>query len=84
MIKMVQGINKGNFKGNPAIGCFTCHRGSEHPARVPQLPIAAPTPFAESAETAPKEARPTADQILAKYTDALGGSAVIENSRHDS
>ena len=78
MIKMVQGINKGNFKGNPAIGCFTCHRGSEHPARVPQLPIAAPTPFAESAETAPKEARPTADQILAKYAEALGGSAVIE------
>ena len=78
MIKMVQGINKGNFKGNPAIGCFTCHRGSEHPARVPQLPIAAPTPFAESAETAPTEARPTADQILAKYTEALGGSAVIE------
>ena len=78
MIKMVQGINKGNFKGNPAISCFTCHRGSEHPTRVPQLPIAAPTPFAESAETAPKEARPTADQILAKYTEALGGSAVIE------
>jgi photosynthetic reaction center cytochrome c subunit len=78
MIKMVQGINKGNFKGNPAIGCFTCHRGSEHPARVPQLPIAAPTPFAESAEAAPAEARPTADQILAKYTEALGGSAVIE------
>ena len=78
MIKMVQGINKGNFKGNPAIGCFTCHRGNEHPARVPQLPIAAPTPFAESAETAPTEARPTADQILARYTEALGGSAAIE------
>lgn len=76
MIKMVQGINKANFKGNPAIGCFTCHRGSEHPARVPQLPIAAP--FAETAETAPKETPPTADQILAKYTEALGGSAVIE------
>lgn len=78
MIKMVQGINKGNFKGNPAIGCFTCHRGSEHPTRVPQLPIAAPPPFAESVETAPKETPPTADQILAKYTEALGGSAVIE------
>ena len=78
MIKMVQGINKGNFKGNPAIGCFTCHRGSEHPVRVPQLPIAAATPFAESAEPAPKEAPPTADQILAKYTEALGGSAAIE------
>ena len=43
MIKMVQTINKGNFKGNPVVSCFTCHRGSEHPTRVPQLPIAAPT-----------------------------------------
>jgi hypothetical protein len=81
MIKMVQGINKGIFKGNPAVGCFTCHRGSPEPVRVPQLPIAAPTPFAENAEATagvPKEAPPTADQILAKYTEALGGSTAIE------
>ena len=78
MIKMVQGINKGNFKGNPAVGCFTCHRGNNSPVRVPQLPIAAPTPFANSPEAATKETPPTADQILAKYTEALGGSAAIE------
>ena len=78
MIKMVQGINKGNFKGNPAVGCFTCHRGNNSPVRVPQLPIAVPSPFADSEPTAPKEAAPTADQILAKYTEALGGSAAIE------
>ncbi len=78
MIKMVQGINKGNFKGNPAVGCFTCHRGNNEPVRVPQLPIAVPTPVAASAEGAPKETPPTADQILARYTEALGGSAVID------
>jgi hypothetical protein len=78
MIKMVQGINKATFKGNPAVGCFTCHRGNNEPVRVPQLPIAAPAPFAESPATTPKETPPTADQILAKYTEALGGSAAIE------
>jgi hypothetical protein len=78
MIKMVQGINKGTFKGNPAVGCFTCHRGSHEPVRVPQLPIAVLTPFAEAAETPPKETPPTADQILARYMEALGGSAAIE------
>jgi photosynthetic reaction center cytochrome c subunit len=81
MIKMVLNINKANFKGNPAVGCFTCHRGSEHPVRVPQLPIAEPTPFAESAATttaAPAEKPPTADQVLARYTEALGGAAAIE------
>ncbi|MEP6819126.1 MAG: c-type cytochrome [bacterium] len=79
MIKMVQGINKGNFKGTPAVSCFTCHRGNNEPVRVPPLPMAEPTPFAETrATTAPKETRPTANQILAKYTEALGGSAAIE------
>lgn len=80
MIKMTQGLNKANFKGNPAVGCFTCHRGDEHPVRVPQLPIVSPTPFADGPATgaAPKETPPTADQILAKYTEALGGSAAVE------
>ena len=80
MIKMVQTINKANFKGNPAVSCFTCHRGNNEPIRVPQLPMAEPTPRAESPATgaAPKEAPPTADQILAKYTEALGGAAAIE------
>jgi hypothetical protein len=86
MIKMVQSINKGNFKGNPAIGCFTCHRGSTSPVRVPQLPIAAPTPFAENAEAAaaPKATPPTAEQILARYTEALGGTAAIEKLKSRS
>jgi hypothetical protein len=78
MIKMVQGLNKANFKGNPAVGCFTCHRGRPEPIRAPQLPMAAPTPFADTSATATKETPPTADQILAKYTEALGGSAAIE------
>ena len=80
MIKMVQSLNKANFKGNPAVGCFTCHRGSEHPVRVPQLPIAQPTPFAETepAKTATKETPPTAEKILARYVEALGGTAAID------
>jgi hypothetical protein len=80
MIKMVQGINKANFKGTPAVSCFTCHRGNNEPVRTPTLPIAEPTPFAESSPVAgaPTEVKPTADQILAKYTEALGGAAVIE------
>jgi photosynthetic reaction center cytochrome c subunit len=78
MIKMVQSLNKTSFKGNPEVSCFTCHRGTEHPARFPALPLATPSPVAEGAAPAPREARPTADQILAKYTEALGGTAAIE------
>lgn len=79
MIQMVQSINKTSFKGNPVVSCFTCHRGDNEPVRVPQLPMAEPAPVAESSPTgAPKEVRPTADQILAKYTEALGGAAAID------
>lgn len=81
MIKMVQGINKANFKGNPAIGCYTCHRGSQEPPRAPQLPIAVATPVTEppaGATATPKPTPPTADEILAKYTEAIGGTAVID------
>jgi hypothetical protein len=80
MIKMVQAINKANFKGNPAVSCYTCHRGKAEPIRVPQLPMAEPTPFADGpvTTTTPKETNPTADQILTKYTEALGGAAAIE------
>jgi hypothetical protein len=80
MIKMVQAINKANFKGNPAVGCYTCHRGKAEPIRVPQLPLAEPTPFADSpaTTTTPKDANPTAEQILTRYTEALGGAAAIE------
>lgn len=80
MIKMVQAINKANFKGNPAVSCYTCHRGKAEPIRVPQLPMAEPTPFADgpATTTTPKETNPTADQIFTKYTEALGGAAAIE------
>lgn len=86
MIKMVQGINKANFKGNPAVGCFTCHRGSASPVRAPQLPMAEPTPFADTAATSttPVEKPPTADEVLAKYTAALGGAAAIEKLKSRS
>ena len=38
MIQMTLDINKANFKGNPAVSCYMCHRGKAEPIRVPQLP----------------------------------------------
>src|SRR5712691_4604000 len=31
MIKMVINVNKTTFKGNPAVSCYTCHRGRTSP-----------------------------------------------------
>ncbi|MDQ1640478.1 MAG: photosynthetic reaction center cytochrome c subunit [Pyrinomonadaceae bacterium] len=81
MIKMVLTVNKDTFRGNTEVSCYTCHRGRTNPASVPVLPIAEVSPRPAAAETKPGEAKPavpTADEILAKYTAALGGSAAID------
>ena len=81
MIKMVLAVNKDTFRGNTEVSCYTCHRGRTNPASVPSLPIPEVTSRPAAAEAKPGETRPalpTADQILAKYTEALGGIAVID------
>ncbi len=95
MIQMTQNLNKANFKGQIEISCNTCHRGRSHPASgitfplpTPPAPRPAATAAAPGATTAadakPKDTPPTADQILARYTEALGGSAVIERLKSRS
>ncbi len=81
MIKMVLAVNKNTFRGNTEVSCYTCHRGRTSPVSAPSFPIPEVTPRPTAAETKPgetKPAAPSADEILAKYTEALGGSAVID------
>jgi photosynthetic reaction center cytochrome c subunit len=78
MIKMVLNINKSTFKGSPTVSCYTCHRGKTSPGAALQLPLPESTPRPSPGETKPKEELPTVEQILARYQEALGGSAVIE------
>ena len=76
MMAMVAEINKNNFDGKQVVTCYTCHHGNNQPVGVPILPdtLAMITPYgAES----PKPALPTADQILAKYVQAIGGEQAI-------
>ena len=86
MIKMVQGINKTTFRSNTAVGCYTCHRGHTSPMGIPQLPLPVPSSRVENTPPggAAKEALPTIDQILAKYAEALGGSASIDKLKSRS
>jgi hypothetical protein len=80
MIKMLLNINKTTFKGATEVTCNTCHRGRSHPAANISLPLPHPSPpaAAPSAETKSKETPPTADQVLDKYVEALGGKAAID------
>ena len=82
MIQMVNAINKANFGGAPFITCYTCHRGSQRPKRIPSLAQQYSTPPDED----PDEIEPnpvvrvtmTAEQILDRYIQAVGGAAAAK------
>ncbi|HEY3579525.1 MAG TPA: c-type cytochrome [Pyrinomonadaceae bacterium] len=80
MIQMVFDINKANFGGEPVVTCNTCHRGSTKPVGVPAIGQAA---FDNPTRTDPSEivaapALPPVEEILNKYTDAVGGKRAVE------
>jgi hypothetical protein len=91
MITMVLAINKDNFRGSPTVGCYTCHRGRSTPQGLPSFPLPTPAPRPQpqatpaagqaAATPAPTPPQPTADQILGKYTEALGGQAAIDKMK---
>src|ERR1700739_1487377 len=35
MMEMMFAINKDNFEGHREVTCYSCHRGSQHPAAIP-------------------------------------------------
>ena len=77
MILMVNTINKANFAGQRMVTCYSCHRNADRPKITPRLAevYGAPPPDdpneAESLGEDPDG--PTADQVLDKYLQALGG-----------
>ncbi|MDX2033196.1 MAG: c-type cytochrome [Blastocatellia bacterium] len=73
MILMTMDLNKQHFNGRTQVTCQTCHQGHDHPLSVPTLPSAPPKP----AGTMPSPL-PTAPEILAKYTQAIGGKEALE------
>ncbi len=88
MITMVLALNKDNFRGSPTVSCWTCHRGRSTPQGIPSFPLPTPAPRPQPQAT-PAAGQPTptpvpqpnADQILAKYTEALGGQAAIDKMK---
>jgi photosynthetic reaction center cytochrome c subunit len=85
MMEMMFAINKDNFEGHREVTCYSCHRGNAHPQAIPavateQAPAAQPQhvePDATQSE-GKENSGPTADQLLEKYVQALGGSPAID------
>jgi len=77
MIEMVADINRRHFAGVQRVTCYTCH----HTREVPVTTIALDNLYAtfprEDDDVVPLSTgpgQPTADQILDKYIQALGGA----------
>jgi len=78
MVQVVGTINKSLFGGREAVTCYTCHRGSPTPKVVPSLmeqysepPPDDPNEVEISKRVSPV---PTADDILNRYIQAIGGA----------
>jgi len=78
MIVMVNDLNKNSFGGRRAVTCYSCHRGTIFPKVIPNLAEQYSSPPADD----PNEieiigkapATVSAEQILDKYIQALGGA----------
>ena len=91
MITMEIAINKDNFNARTQVTCYTCHQGANQPRALTPvestkiIPGGTPpppagrggAPAAPAVQTAAPPALPTADAILAKFAQALGGEQAI-------
>lgn len=83
MIQMMLALNADQFHGERAVTCYTCHRGSAKPVSIPMLDstaayVSEARPASESAVEGQKDL-PSADDVIAKYVQALGGVAAVQN-----
>jgi Photosynthetic reaction centre cytochrome C subunit len=85
MITMVETLNKANFGGQRKVTCYTCHRATDRPEAIPSLldQYGVPTDDPDRVEVirGPQAAQTankiSADQILDKYIQAIGGTSAL-------
>jgi photosynthetic reaction center cytochrome c subunit len=83
MMAMMFAINKENFDGHLNVTCYSCHRGNSKPVGIPAVMGEEPAPAVVEAKAEQKgdgatAGAPTADQLIEKYLQALGGAAATD------
>jgi hypothetical protein len=75
MVDMVAGINRVTFNGQQRVTCWTCHHGRITPSTTVSLDSWYDAPNVETDDTIRQASgMPSADQVLDKYIEALGGA----------
>ncbi|HLF83075.1 MAG TPA: photosynthetic reaction center cytochrome c subunit family protein [Blastocatellia bacterium] len=77
MIVMTRNLNKESFSGNPAITCYSCHRGQHNTEPQPPIDIAV-SPAPDVTLPAKSAALPSTSEVVERYIRAIGGEAAIE------
>jgi len=75
---MQMAINRDNFKVEREVTCFSCHRGAQDPVGVPIIAEGEPKRLESEKADAAAPALPSADEILNKYIQAVGGADAIQ------
>ena len=83
MMEMMFAINKDNYEGHLEVTCYSCHRGSPEAVATPPVMAEEPKPAIGKAKPAEKKGegekeKLSADTLLDKYVEAVGGGAAIE------
>ena len=76
MVTMMASINQTSFGGRQVVTCYSCHRGSGRPRVTPSLTALYSASTLDEQEDIVRAATtgPSADQILDKYIQAVGGA----------
>lgn len=86
MMEMMFAINKDNFDGRRNVTCYSCHRGDAKPLAIPVVMTEEPKTMAgephgaaaDGTEEGAARNGPSAQQLLEKYVQALGGARAID------
>jgi photosynthetic reaction center cytochrome c subunit len=75
MMVMMNSINQDNFPGRQMVTCWSCHRGRDRPLTTPSLAfVYGPVPDDMDDVLVPVPGQPSANQILDKYIQTIGGA----------
>ena len=75
MVNMVAAINKNNFGGRQMVTCWTCHRNRDRPLTTPTMDVIyGMPPFDSDDVIVQSPLAPSAQSILDKYIQAVGGA----------
>jgi len=80
MIQMTRSINVEHFSGNPAITCYTCHRGQHNSVPNPPIDIAFTNASVDESGTVKVALTPT-NEVIDKYLRAVGDASAIASMK---